>query len=107
MLATNCIRHVNVGVGEPTGPKSRASAATVGAAVAHAGPADWWLAAIDLLVRSSPSQGDNVADHIKEQLMERDRSACSSSPFTRDWNAGSRLCLMRAIIMPIWYLMQS
>ncbi|DBA99603.1 TPA: hypothetical protein ACH3X3_012177 [Trebouxia sp. C0006] len=59
--------------GEATGHKSCANAATVGAAVAHGGPADWWLGAVDLLVRSSPSQGDNVADHIKEQLMERDR----------------------------------
>ena len=81
MLASNCIKHVNVGVGEPTGPESRANAASVGAAVAGGGPADWWLGAVDLLVRSSPSQGDNVADHIKEQLMERDRSACLFLPF--------------------------
>ncbi|KAL0019181.1 hypothetical protein WJX77_000293 [Trebouxia sp. C0004] len=58
--------------GVPTGPEPRANTASVGAAVARGGPADWWLGAIDLLVRS-PSQGDNVADHIKEQLMERDR----------------------------------
>ena len=101
MLANNCVKHVNADVGEATGHKSCANAATVGAAVAHGGPADWWLGAVDLLVRSSPSQGDNVADHIKEQLMERDRSACLSSPFPYDWNAGSRLCLMRAIIMTI------
>lgn len=44
-----------------------------GAAVGGQGCAGWWLGAIDLLVRSTPSQGDGVADHIKEQLMERDR----------------------------------
>jgi len=94
---------VKLDAGEQTGPKSRANAASVGAAVASGGPADWWLGAIDLLVRSSPSQGDNVAEHIKEQLMERDRSACLPSPFPFDWNAGSRPCLMRAIIMTIFF----
>lgn len=49
------------------------AAAEVGVRVGGGGCADWWLGAIDLLVRNSPSQGDNVADHIKEQLMERDR----------------------------------
>ena len=48
-------------------------AAEVGVRVGGGGCADWWLGAIDLLVRTSPSQGANVADHIKEQLMERDR----------------------------------
>ena len=86
-------------------PESRANTTSVGAAVARGGPADWWLGAIDLLVRSSPSQGDNVADHIKEQLMERDRSACLSSSFPYDWNAGSRPCLMGAIIMAFSYQM--
>ena len=41
--------------------------------MAGQGSGKWWLGAIDLLVHNSPSQGDNVADHIKEQLMERDR----------------------------------
>lgn len=45
----------------------------VGVRVGARGSASWWMAAIGLLVKSSPSQGDNVADHIKEQLMERDR----------------------------------
>lgn len=49
------------------------AATSTGAAVAGTGSADWWLGAIDLLVRNSPSQGDTVADLIKEQLMERDR----------------------------------
>lgn len=48
-------------------------AAEVGVRVGGGGCADWWLGAIDLLVRTSTSQGANVADHIKEQLMERDR----------------------------------
>lgn len=65
--------------GDTIGSESSGEAACVGTAVASGGCADWWLGAIDLLVRSSPSQGDNVADHIKEQLMERDRSAYVSS----------------------------
>lgn len=48
-------------------------ASEVGVRVGAGGCADWWLGAIDLLVRNSPSQGANVADHIREQLMERDR----------------------------------
>ena len=54
--------HVHAGAGSATG-----------AAVSSKGCGDWWLGAIDLLVRSSPSQGDNFAHLIKEQLMERDR----------------------------------
>lgn len=50
------------------------------------GCGDWWLGAIELLARSTPSQGDSVADHIKEQLMERDRyfffaALLASNPF--------------------------
>ena len=58
--------------GDGEAETSHAGGAT-GTAVASKGCADWWLGAIDLLVRTSPSQGDSVADHIKEQLMERDR----------------------------------
>ena len=104
-LARSCFKQVKLDIGEPTASETRANAASVGAAVARGGPADWWLGAIDLLVRSSPSQGDNVADHIKEQLMERDRSACLSSPFPYDWIAGCRPCLMWAIIMTNLYQM--
>lgn len=57
--------------------ESHAEART-GTAVAGRGCADWWLGAIDLLVRTSQNGGDSVADHIKEQLMERDRYASTS-----------------------------
>lgn len=60
--------------GDDEADRGHAGAGTsTGAAVAGKGSADWWLGAIDLLVRNSPSQGDSVADFIKEQLMERDR----------------------------------
>lgn len=56
------------------GPEARPAAkADTGAGVSSSESAQWWLGAVELLVRTSPSQGDNVADHIKEQLMERDR----------------------------------
>ena len=49
----------------------------IGTSVASSGCAQWWLGAVDLLTRNSPNQGDSVADYIKEQLMERDRSVCA------------------------------
>ena len=62
-----------------TSTMQEGEATDVGIRVGGGGCADWWIGAVDLLVRTSPSQGANVADHIKEQLMERDRYTMNAS----------------------------
>ena len=91
MVATNDVG--NADAGETAVAKESRQGSATGIAVASGGCADWWLAAIDLFVRTSPSQGDNVADHIKAQLTERDRSSFACLLCASAFVKGKTSCL--------------